>query len=146
VAHHHRDPADDSPPPRPRPSAAAHHAPTRAEGSDAHPTHGQPRRYAATTRHLIRTFVVWTNNNKINTTVKLDHRQAKSTRSLTQDQRLAWLKELLSGDAESFPYRVAGTLLLLYAQPLVKVAAPPTTAVVLTPHEMRISLGVTTST
>ena len=62
--------------------------------------------------------------------------------SLTQEQRLAWLKELLTGDAESLPYRVAGTLLLLYAQPLVRVAALPTSAVVLTRRETRISLGV----
>ena len=39
---------------------------------------------------------------------------------LTRDQRLAWIKELLTGDTESLPYRVAGTLVLLYAQPLVK--------------------------
>jgi hypothetical protein len=32
-------------------------------------------------------------------------------------------------------------LLLLYAQPLVRVAALKTTAIVLTPQEMRISLG-----
>jgi len=42
---------------------------------------------------------------------------------LTQNQRLAWIKELLTGDAESLPYRVAGILLLLYAQPLVRIAA-----------------------
>lgn len=94
-----------------------------------------------TTRHLIRTFFVWAKKSKINTTVRIDHRQAKTTRSLNQDQRLAWLKELLSGDAESLPYRVAGTLLLLYAQPLVRIAALTTSDVVLTPHEIRISLG-----
>ena len=68
-------------------------------------------------------------------------RQAKTTRTLTQDQRLAWIKELLTGDAESLPYRVAGTLLLLYAQSLVRIAALKTTAIVVTPHETRISLG-----
>ena len=94
-----------------------------------------------TTRHLIRTFFVWAKKSKINKSVQIGHRQAKTTRSLTQDQRLAWLKELLQGDAETLPYRVAGTLLLLYAQPLVRVAALETTAVVLTPRELRISLG-----
>ena len=58
-------------------------------------------------------------------------RQAKTTRTLTQDQRLGWIKELLTSDAESLPYRVAGTLLLLYAQPLVLT----TTAIVVTAHE-----------
>jgi hypothetical protein len=94
-----------------------------------------------TTRHLIRTFVVWATKSKINAEVRIERRQAKTTRSLTQDQRLAWLKELLTGDAESLPYRVAGSLLLLYAQPLVRIAALKTTAIVLTPHEMRFPLG-----
>jgi hypothetical protein len=94
-----------------------------------------------TSRHLIRTFFVWAKKSKINKTVQIDYRQARTSRVLTQEQRLAWLKELLTGDAESLPYRVAGTLLLLYAQPLVRIAALPTGAVVLTPHETRITLG-----
>ena len=94
-----------------------------------------------TTRHLIRTFFVWAKTNKINKTVQIGHRQAKTTPTLTQDQRLAWLKALLQGDADTLSYRVAGTLLLLYAQPLVRVAALPTTAIVVTPHELRIALG-----
>ena len=96
----------------------------------------------ATTRHLIRTFFVWAQKSRINTVVLIGHRQAKTTRSLTQEQRLAWLKELITGDAQSLPYRVAGTLLLLYAQPHVRVAALPTSAVVLKRRETRISLGV----
>ena len=51
-----------------------------------------------TTRTKIRTFVVWANKSKINTALHLDAPQAKSTRLLTQDQRLAWIKELLTGD------------------------------------------------
>jgi hypothetical protein len=94
-----------------------------------------------TTRHLIRTFFVWAKKSKINTAVLIGHRQAKTTRALTQEQRLAWLKELLTGEAESLPYRVAGTLLLLYAQPLTKIVALKTTTIVLSPREMRISLG-----
>ena len=55
--------------------------------------------------------------------------------------RTCRIKELLTGDAESLHYGVAGMLLLLYAQPLVKVAALPTTAIVVTAGEIRISLG-----
>ena len=56
-----------------------------------------------------------------------ENQQAKTSRLLTQDQRLAWIKELLTGDTESLPYRVAGTLVLLYAQPLQQTPplAPP---------------------
>jgi hypothetical protein len=84
---------------------------------------------------------VWANKSKINTALHLDAPQAKSTRLLTQDQRLAWIKELLTGDMESLPYRVAGTLLLLYAQPLMKIVALPTTAIDIATDEKRISLG-----
>jgi hypothetical protein len=88
-----------------------------------------------TTRTKIRTFVVWTNKSKINTALHLDAPQAKSTRLLTQEQPLAWVKELLTGDMESLPYRVAGTLLLLYAQPLMKIVALSTAAIVIAPLE-----------
>jgi hypothetical protein len=94
-----------------------------------------------TTRTKIRTFVVWTNKSKINTALHLDAPQARSSRLLTQDQRLARIKGLLTDDIESLPYRVAGTLLLLYAQPLIRIVALPTAAIVVAPHETRISLG-----
>jgi hypothetical protein len=94
-----------------------------------------------TTRHLIRTFFIWAKKSRINKAVQIGHRQAKISRTLTQEQRLAWIKELLTGDIESLPYRVAGTVLLLYAQPLVRIAALTRTAIVVTPHETRISLG-----
>ncbi|SIN22531.1 site-specific recombinase XerD [Mycobacteroides abscessus subsp. abscessus] len=85
-----------------------------------------------TTRHLIRTFFAWAKKSKLNVAVQIGFRQAKTTPAITQDQRLAWLKELLTGDSESLPYRVAGVLLLLYAQPLTKIAALQITAVSLT--------------
>jgi hypothetical protein len=94
-----------------------------------------------TTRTKIRTFVVWANKSKINAALHLDASQAKGTRLLTQDQRLAWIRELLDGDTESLHYRVAGTLLLLYAQPLVKIVALPTAAVVIDTDQTLISLG-----
>jgi hypothetical protein len=76
-----------------------------------------------TTRTAIRTFFVVARKSRVNTTVAIQHRSAKTSPSLSQDQRLAWTHELLTGTSESLPYRVAGMLLLLYAQPLVKVVA-----------------------
>jgi hypothetical protein len=73
--------------------------------------------------------------------VQIGFRQAKTTPTITQGQRLAWLKELLTGDSESLPYRVAGILLLLYAQPLTKIAALQTTAIARVAGETRIGLG-----
>lgn len=94
-----------------------------------------------TTRHLIRTFFVWAKRSKINNSVQIGFRQARTTPLITQDQRLAWLKELLTGDSESLPYRVAGILLLLYAQPLTKIAGLQTTAIARIDGETRIALG-----
>lgn len=94
-----------------------------------------------TTRHLIRTFFVWAKRSKINTSITIEHRQARTSPTITQDQRLAWLKELLTGDSESLPYRIAGILLLLYAQPLTKIASLKVTAVIRVGAETRIALG-----
>ncbi len=94
-----------------------------------------------TTRHAIRTFFVWAKKNNLNRTVTIGHRQNKTVRTFTQEQRLAWLRELLTGDSESLPYRIAATLLLLYAQPLVKVAALRAADVIVTPTELRLALG-----
>lgn len=60
--------------------------------------------------------------------MQIGFRQAKTSPTITQDQRLAWLKDLLTGDSESLPYRVAGVLLLLCAQSLTKIAALQSTA------------------
>jgi len=94
-----------------------------------------------TTRHLIRTFFVWAAKSKLNKSVQIGFRQAKTTPLIAQDHRLAWLKELLTGDSESLPYRVAGVLLLLYAQPLTKIAALQASAVSRADGETRIALG-----
>jgi len=82
---------------------------------------------------------------RVNRSITLRHRQAKTVRVLTQDQRLEWIRELLSGDSESLPYRVAGTLLLLYAQPLVKVSAVPMSKVLVAPDGVSLELGITPS-
>lgn len=63
-----------------------------------------------TTRTAIRTFIVFANKVRLNTGLKVPHRLSEGSPSLTQDQRLAWLDELLTGTSESLPYRVAGTL------------------------------------
>jgi hypothetical protein len=98
-----------------------------------------------TTRHLIRTSIIWCKRMRVNRSITLGHRQAKTVRVFTQDQRREWIRELLSGYNESLPYRIAGTLLLLYAQPLVKVAAIPMSKVLVAPDGLSLELGVTPS-
>ncbi len=80
-------------------------------------------------------------NTGLNTAVQVKHGAAQASPSLTQDQRLAWLNELLTGTSESFPDRVAGVLLLLYAQPLVCVTALETDAFSEHGDELHVELG-----
>jgi hypothetical protein len=85
--------------------------------------------------------VCWVKKSRLNTSVQITHQQPPPSRALTQQQRLAWLKELLSGEPDLLVCRVAGILLLLYAQPLTKIAALPIDAISSTDGEIRISLG-----
>jgi hypothetical protein len=94
-----------------------------------------------TTRQKIRNFFAWAKKTRLNRAVQISHRQTIPSRALTQEQRLAWLKELLDGDSDSLAYRAAGVLLLLYAQPLTKIAALQISAVTSASGEMRIWLG-----
>ncbi len=83
--------------------------------------------HGPTTRHKIRVFLRVGQEKQDQHRSATENQQAKTSRLLTQDQRLAWIKELLTGDTESLPYRVAGTLVLVYAQPLQQTPplAPP---------------------
>ncbi|AMM34457.1 recombinase XerD [Sinomonas atrocyanea] len=86
-----------------------------------------------TTRKQIKTFFGFARRTRLNTAVDVGSYTARTRPTLAQDQRLAWLRELLTGNSESRPYRVAGILLLLYAQPLVRVAALRTEAITIDP-------------
>jgi hypothetical protein len=94
-----------------------------------------------TTRLKVRNLLAWAKKTRLNNTVQITHQQGPPSRALTQQQRLAWLRELLTGDSESLAYRVAGILLLLFAQPLTKIAALPTSAITCTENDVWISLG-----
>ncbi|TJY63674.1 hypothetical protein E4J89_19215 [Arthrobacter sp. CAU 1506] len=94
-----------------------------------------------TTRHAIRTFFVWAVENRTCTNITIGFRQAKTVPLLTQGQRLAMLKACLTDNVETLSYRVAAIFLLLYAQPVVKIAAMKSTDVILTPEGLHLSLG-----
>src|SRR5690606_978181 len=94
-----------------------------------------------TTRHLIRTFFVFARKTRLNTGIEIGHRTPRTSPTVSQDERLAWLQELLTGDSESLPYRAAGVLLLLYAQPLVRVAALRTTDIQTRDGGLYLGLG-----
>lgn len=94
-----------------------------------------------TSRHAIRTFIVWSGEQKLNSELSVGFRQARSDRLITQDDRLDWLCRCLTGEPDTLPYRVAAVLLLLYAQPLVRVAAMRTEQVQVSPSEILVLLG-----
>lgn len=93
------------------------------------------------TRSKIRTFFIFARKTNLNRAVKIGSPPIRQSPSLTQEQRLQWIGELLTGTSESLPYRVAGILLLLLAQPLVKVAALRTDQLAPTPAGLTIRLG-----
>ncbi|WP_183061589.1 recombinase XerD [Motilibacter peucedani] len=93
-----------------------------------------------TTRYTARTFVVWAAGRGL-TNLTIPHRAARSTRSLGQEQRVAWIRILLTDEVETTDYRLAGLLLLLYAQPLTKIAALRVADVVDRDSELRLRLG-----
>ncbi|WP_222266948.1 hypothetical protein [Modestobacter marinus] len=95
-----------------------------------------------TTRHAIRTFFVWAKKARLCSGISIDFRQPMSERQLTQADRLSWLRECLVNESETLPYRVAGALLLLYAQPVVRIAGLRTSDVVVTPDGLRLTLGI----
>ena len=94
-----------------------------------------------TTRSAIRTFFIFAKTLNINRAVEVTHRAAARTPTITQQQRIAWIRELMTGNSESLPYRVAGILLLLLAQPLVKIAELRIDDILLSPTAFRIRLG-----
>lgn len=92
------------------------------------------------TRHTARTFLVWAARNH-RTTLTIPHRSARSSPALGQDQRITWIRLLLTDPVESSTYRLAGLLLLLYAQPLTRIAALRTADVTDTEHGLTLRLG-----
>ena len=93
------------------------------------------------TRYHVRSFFLYAKRTRLNTHVEVARRTTVSSPSLSQDQRLAWIQQLLTGNSDTLPYRVAGTLLLLYAQPLVRIAALPLAAVEDDGDQVELRLG-----
>lgn len=76
-----------------------------------------------TTRSLARPFVRWCIQHNHLPPVNFPYRVAKSVPILTQQERLEHLRRVASDEAISTYLRVAGALLLLFAQPITRIAA-----------------------
>jgi integrase len=77
-----------------------------------------------TTRSLARGFVRWASQHGHLPSVDFPYRLAKTTPIISQNQRIELLRQTLDPDAQlSFSDRTAALLLLLYGQPLTRIAA-----------------------
>ena len=94
------------------------------------------------TRKHIRNFVHWLRPGRSRgRTVTAPYRTAKSTPMLTQSQRIELVRNCLDFDQVTLSTRVAALVFLLWAHPLVKIAALTTDQIELPPSGMTIKLG-----
>lgn len=75
------------------------------------------------TRYSVRTFVRWAVRQKLAPDLHVARRTTRSSPSITEQTRLDRLARCLRDEPETRAYRVAAVLLLLDAQPLVRIAA-----------------------
>ncbi|MEV1066900.1 hypothetical protein [Streptomyces sp. NPDC050263] len=75
-----------------------------------------------TARRLTHTFLRWAMRSQHMAAVTLPHRSTDNPAPITQQQRLALLRQLVNRDDVPLQDRVAAVLVLLYAQPLTRIS------------------------
>lgn len=93
------------------------------------------------TRHQVETFISWASAKKLSPKLTTGAWPARSSPLITQDERLRWIADCLTGEPDTLAYRVVVMLVLLYAQPLVRVAALRVQDIDVARTETRIRLG-----
>ena len=93
------------------------------------------------TRTAARTFINWARRNRHTINVSIPARTPRSAPLITHQTRLDWLDRCLREQPDTLTYRAAATLLLLYAQPLVRVAAMRCEQIISGPDGISILLG-----
>lgn len=86
-----------------------------------------------TTRSTARTFVRWAIRNKHLPRLEYPYRKAETRPVLDQNERLRLLRETLDNQDRPLHHRAAAILLLLYAQPLTRIASMRTDQISRTP-------------
>lgn len=94
-----------------------------------------------TTRHAIRTFFVWAARTGPAPTSPSDTAKPRPCHCSPRASGSPYSKPASPTISTPSPTGVAATFLLLYAQPVVKIAAMKSTDVILTPDGLRLSLG-----
>lgn len=93
------------------------------------------------TRYIVRTFIRWAGRQKLAPDLHVTRRTTRSSPSITEQTRLDWLVRCLRDEPGTRAYRVAAILLLLYAQPIVRIAALRRDQILSTPDGPAILLG-----
>jgi hypothetical protein len=92
-------------------------------------------------RHDVRPFVQWTTERKLNTQLMVPPLRSAPGDALDAEQRWAIIAKLLREPAIETADRVAGCLVLLYAQPLSRVATMTVDAITNTDAGVSVRLG-----
>lgn len=82
-----------------------------------------------TTRYNLRGFLEYTSQAKLSRPLEVPRRNARSTRRMTADDRLGWIRHYLEDVDLKVSTRTAALILLLYGQPLVRIAKLRTEAI-----------------
>jgi hypothetical protein len=95
------------------------------------------------TRYAIRTFVVWLIKNKEIARLEIPHRYAATKPLITQQQRIELIRRCIESNEAHLTFRVAGLILLLFGQPIGKIAALKCSDLQALPDGLHLRLGNT---
>jgi hypothetical protein len=96
---------------------------------------------AYTARRLTHAFLRWSMRNQLLTPVTIPHQNTTNPTPISQKQRLATIRRVLTQDDIPLLTRLAATLMLLYAQPLTKILRLTIDDVLHQDNEVSIRLG-----
>ncbi|MBG6185599.1 hypothetical protein IWX65_003580 [Arthrobacter sp. CAN_A214] len=95
------------------------------------------------TRYAIRTFIVWLIKNKEIPRLEIPHRYAATKPLITQHQRLELIRHCIEPNKTPLTFRVAALILLLFGQPVGKIAALKCSDLQPLPDGLHLNLGNT---
>jgi hypothetical protein len=96
---------------------------------------------AYTAHRLTHAFLRWSMRNQLLTSVTIPHQNTTNPTPISQQQRLATIRRLLTKDDIPLLTRIAATLMLLYAQPLTRILRLTIDDVLHQDNEVSIRLG-----
>jgi hypothetical protein len=96
---------------------------------------------AYTARRLTHGFLRWSMRNKLLCAVTIPHQDTRNPAPISQQQRLATIRRLLTDEDIPLLTRVVGTLMLLYAQPLTRILRLTLDDVLRDSDEVHLQLG-----